>query len=286
VSETLFFVLSSFWAGAVHAATPGHGKTIAAAYIVGARGKPVDAVILGVFVTLSHTTGIILVAVLASLGSSWAAPQRIEAYLALAMGILVVGLGLWLLWTQRDLLAAAMDPHASEGATAGEAEAGTGSKRAALHHHHAHGVAAHGHDHAAGQEDRQVATEAGWHSHGWGTYHAHRIDLVTDGRPKIAVLLALGAAGGLLPDPTALALLLASLSSGRLMLGLATVLVFSLGFASALVAVGVVAAQVGRRVLEWLSGVWAIRVQIATTLLIFGMGVVLTLKAVRQIFPG
>jgi ABC-type nickel/cobalt efflux system permease component RcnA len=37
--EILFFVVSSFWAGAAHAATPGHGKTIAAAYIVGARGK-------------------------------------------------------------------------------------------------------------------------------------------------------------------------------------------------------------------------------------------------------
>jgi nickel/cobalt exporter len=106
--ETLFYVLSSFWVGAVHAATPGHGKTIAAAYIVGARGRPIDAVILGVFVTLSHTTGIVLVGVLASLGSAWLVPQRVEAYLALATGLLVVALGLWMLWTQRDLLAQAM----------------------------------------------------------------------------------------------------------------------------------------------------------------------------------
>ena len=68
MKEVLFYVASSFWAGAVHAATPGHGKTIAAAYLVGARGKPIDAVILGVFVTLSHTSGILLVGVLASLG--------------------------------------------------------------------------------------------------------------------------------------------------------------------------------------------------------------------------
>ena len=66
--EAVFYILSSFWAGAVHAATPGHGKTIAAAYIVGARGRPIDAVILGVFVTLSHVSGIVLVGVLASLG--------------------------------------------------------------------------------------------------------------------------------------------------------------------------------------------------------------------------
>ncbi len=80
MQEAIFYILSSFWTGAVHAATPGHGKTIAAAYIVGARGKPVDAVILGVFVTLSHTSGIVAVGVLASLGSAWLVPQVIEAY--------------------------------------------------------------------------------------------------------------------------------------------------------------------------------------------------------------
>ena len=96
--ELLFFVASSFWAGAAHAATPGHGKTIAAAYIVGARGKPIDALILGIFVTLSHTSGIVLVGVLASLGSTWLRPQRIEAYLAVAVGIVVIVLGLWMLW--------------------------------------------------------------------------------------------------------------------------------------------------------------------------------------------
>src|SRR5207244_2970394 len=102
--ELLFFVVSSFWAGAAHAATPGHGKTIAAAYIVGARGKPVDAVILGVFVTLSHTSGIVLVGILASLGMPGVVPQRIEAWLALLTGLLVIIIGLWTLWTQRELV--------------------------------------------------------------------------------------------------------------------------------------------------------------------------------------
>jgi nickel/cobalt transporter (NicO) family protein len=74
MQPTLFYILSSFWAGAVHAASPGHGKTIAAAYIVGARGRPIDAVILGVFVTLSHVSGIVVVGVLASLGSAWRSP--------------------------------------------------------------------------------------------------------------------------------------------------------------------------------------------------------------------
>src|ERR1700729_1186412 len=131
----IFYILSSFWAGAVHAATPGHGKTIAAAYIVGARGKPIDAVILGIFVTLSHTSGIVLVGVLASLGSTWLHPQRIEAYLAVVVGIMVIVLGLWMLWAQRDLIALAMG------------EPGDETGRAHTHDHVHDGGHDHDHDH-------------------------------------------------------------------------------------------------------------------------------------------
>ena len=257
--EFLFFVASSFWAGAAHAATPGHGKTIAAAYIVGARGKPIDAVILGIFVTLSHTSGIVLVGVLASLGSTWWRPQRIEAYLAVAVGVLVIVLGLWMLWVQRDLVALAMDE-------AGEPGDGT-------NHHHAH-------DHLHGHEHGEPVV---WHSHGFGKVHAHRLDVVAENRPKLPVLLALGIAGGLLPDPAALALLLGALSSGKVMLGLVTVVVFSLGFAATLVVVGIVAAKVGEKVLDWLASIWMVRLQIATSLLIFGMGLVLTIRAVSEL---
>jgi nickel/cobalt exporter len=267
--ELLFFIASSFWAGAAHAATPGHGKTIAAAYIVGARGKPIDAVILGIFVTLSHVSGIVLVGVLASLGSTWLRPQRIEAYLAAAVGILVIVLGLWMLWAQRDLVALAM----------GEAgEPGDGTNRADAHardHGHDHD---HPHNHGHGQHEPVV-----WHSHGFGKVHAHRLDIVAENRPKLPVLLALGVAGGLLPDPAALALLLGALSSGKVMLGLITVLVFSLGFAATLVVVGIVAAKVGEKVLDWLASIWMIRLQIATSLLIIGMGVVLTARAVSEL---
>jgi nickel/cobalt exporter len=106
---------------------------------------------------------------------------------------------------------------------------------------------------------------------------------MTENRPKLPVLLALGIAGGLLPDPAALALLLAALSSGKVLLGLMTVVVFSLGFAATLVVVGIVAAKVGEKVLKWLSSIWMVRVQILTSLLIVGMGVVLTIRAVSEL---
>jgi nickel/cobalt transporter (NicO) family protein len=236
MAEAFFYLASSFWLGALHAATPGHGKTIAASYIVGVRGRPVDALVLGLFVTLSHTSGIVLVAVLATLSSTWLIPQRVEAYLAAGTGCLVIGIGLWMLRSQWGLLSIARGDES--------------------------GVS---------------------HRHGWGPYHTHGIEAVTEARPSLAILLGLGVAGGLLPDPGALAILLAAIASGKLILGLFTVLVFSLGFASVLVAVGLVAVQVGRTLLGWLTSRWVAWVQIGLALVIVAVGLVLTANAARVV---
>src|SRR4029453_2307513 len=104
MTEAIVYLVSSFWLGALHAATPGHGKTIAAAYIVGARGRSTDALGLGIFVTLSPTPGVVLVAVLESLGAAWAVPARVEASLAVATGLVVVGIGLWMVRSQWSVL--------------------------------------------------------------------------------------------------------------------------------------------------------------------------------------
>ncbi len=251
MGEDILYLVTSFWLGAVHAATPGHGKTIAAAYIVGVRGRPVDALVLGIFVTLSHTSGIVLVAVLATAGSTWLIPQQIEAYLAIAAGVLVIGIGCWMLRTQMGLLAVARP-----------------------HHGHPHKEdRPHSHPHEGGPH---------YHSHGWGLVHTHDIESITQVRPKLGALLALGIAGGLLPDPGALAILLAAIGKGKLVLGLLTVIVFSLGFASILVVVGVVAARMGQLILGWLSGRWIAWIQIGAALLILGVGVFLTANAWRS----
>ena len=247
MTDAILYLFSGFWLGALHAATPGHGKTIAAAYIVGARGRPVDAFVLGVFVTLSHTFGIVGVGVLASLGAARVMPARIEAYLAVVTGLLVVGIGLWMVGTQWTMLSAR--PH------------GHGHDELADHEHH--------HD----QEHE--------HRHGWGPAHTHRLDVLADTRPSWTILLGLGVAGGLLPDPGALALLLAAIANGKPVTGLLSVLVFSLGFALVLVAVGLVAARVGQLVLTWLSGRWIVWLQLGTALLILIVGVWLTVNAGR-----
>jgi nickel/cobalt exporter len=272
MGQGLLYLVSSFWLGAVHAATPGHGKTIAASYIVGARGRPVDALVLGIFVTLAHTSGIVFVAVLAMLGSAWLIPQRVEAYLSVGTGILVIGIGLWMFRTQWDLLTVAR-----------AADESLSDRTAGLdaHHHddHAPGDAAH---HKHSQDDAQ-GHDLEYHRHGWGPRHTHNLEAIAQSRPRLAVLLGLGIAGGLLPDPGALAILLAAIASGRLILGLLTVLVFSLGFASVLVVVGVVAARVGQLILLWLTSRWIVWVQIGAALLIVGVGIVLTATAWRTV---
>jgi nickel/cobalt exporter len=280
MAETLVLLVSSFWLGAVHAATPGHGKTIAAAYIVGARGRPVDAVVLGIFVTLSHTSGIVLVAVLASLGSAWLIPHRVEAYLALLTGALVIAIGVWMLVSQRAALRSAGGSSPDPEAAAHIHSHGEGGHEHAHHHPHDHSHPHGGHDHV---HDHAETQELGYHSHGWGQRHTHRLDIVAGNRPSLPVLLGLGIAGGLLPDPGALAILLAAIASGRVILGLFTVVVFSIGFASVLVVVGIVAARVGQIMLTWLQSRWVAWVQSGAALVIVGVGVVLTAVAWRTL---
>ncbi len=263
MTDGIFYLFSGFWLGALHAATPGHGKTIAAAYIVGARGRPVDAFVLGVFVTLSHTLGIVGVAVLASLGAARSVPARTEAYLAIVTGLLVVGIGLWMAGSQSTVLFPHLRGHRHDAS----------GDPAHEHDVHDHGGAPHAHPSDHDHEHH--------HRHGWGPVHTHRLDVFTDTRPSWTILLGLGLAGGLLPDPGALALLLAAIASGKPVTGLLAVLVFSLGFALVLVAVGLVAAHVGQLVLTWLSGRWILWLQLGTALLILAVGVGLTVNAWR-----
>ena len=264
MTDGILYLFSGFWLGALHAATPGHGKTIAAAYIVGARGRPVDAVVLGVFVTLSHTFGIVGVAVLASLGAARLVPARVEAYLAIITGLLVVAIGLWMAGSQWTVLSPRRHDHRHDAMEDPSHDAAT--------HTHADGTT---HTHAPTHDHEHH------HRHGWGLAHTHDLDVFTNTRPSWTILLGLGLAGGLLPDPGALALLLAAIASGRPVTGLLAVLVFSLGFALVLVAVGVVAARVGQIVMTWLSSRWILWLQFATALLILAVGVGLTVNAWR-----
>jgi ABC-type nickel/cobalt efflux system permease component RcnA len=93
-------LLLAFFFGAAHALTPGHGKTLVAAYLVGERGTIWHALFLGLVTTLTHTGVVILLAIIMTLLPSdgqIAFQKWIQGGLGLVMGLLVVSMGFWLL---------------------------------------------------------------------------------------------------------------------------------------------------------------------------------------------
>ena len=81
-----------FW-GAAHALSPGHGKTIITAYLVGRRGTPRHAALLGLVVTLTHTIGVFALGLITLLLSRFIVPEQLYPWLNLVSGLLVVGIG-------------------------------------------------------------------------------------------------------------------------------------------------------------------------------------------------
>ena len=85
-------LVAMFW-GAAHALTPGHGKAIVAGYLIGSRGKPRHAVLLGLIVTGTHTAGVFALGLVTLLLSRFIVPERLYPWLTLASGLLVVAVG-------------------------------------------------------------------------------------------------------------------------------------------------------------------------------------------------
>jgi nickel/cobalt exporter len=88
----LSLLIAAFW-GAAHALTPGHGKAIVAGYLVGTKGRPIDAVLLGGIVTVTHTAGVFALGFITLLLSQFIVPESLYPWLTLASGLLVVGVG-------------------------------------------------------------------------------------------------------------------------------------------------------------------------------------------------
>jgi ABC-type nickel/cobalt efflux system permease component RcnA len=183
--------------GGLHALTPGHGKTLVAAYLIGSRGTVRHAAALGGIVTLTHTASVIAVGLLALLAGQYILPDVLVPALEVGAGLLVVALGARLLrvrWRTRG-------GHHDHG-----------------HHHHDHD-----HDHRH-------------HDHHYDDHHHHHIP-PTNVRP--GDLLAMGVSGGLVPCPEALGVMLIAIGLGRIGLGLALIVAFSLGLAAVLIAIGI-----------------------------------------------
>ena len=90
----LLALLAALGWGAMHAMSPGHGKTLVAAYLVGAHGTARHALFLGLTTTITHTAGVFALGFVTLALSRYILPEHLYPWLSAASGILVVLIGL------------------------------------------------------------------------------------------------------------------------------------------------------------------------------------------------
>jgi len=258
--------------GASHAVLPGHGKTVMAAYIAGRQGSVGDAVVVGATVTGTHTGGVLALGAALTLSSSLAG-ESVLGWLGVTSGLLIAVLGVGLLRSAVRHRGTGLFGH---GHTHGYDLDGRGHTHDHDHHHHHDG---HHHDHAPAVQPAQLGVTTdrralsrsavlvgagGGRSAGPppdlvgasmtsappppGPVAAHGADTPA---PRRAVsrrgLIGMGVAGGLVPSPSALIILLSAIALGRTWFGIVLVLAYGLGMAATLTAAGLVLVTVRDR---------------------------------------
>ena len=255
IGVALFGLLIAVLLGGLHALSPGHGKAVVAAYLVGSRGTARHAAFLGLTVTITHTAGVFALGVVTLLASQYVVPEQLFPVLSLLSGVIVVTIGASLLIRR---VRTAIGPHSHD-------------------HAHGHDEHRHGRDHDHTGDPRVP------HSHG-GRLHSHQPPGANGSPVTWRSLLALGISGGILPCPSALVVLLAAISLHRVGYGLLLVIAFSAGLAGVLTAVGLVFVYAGR-LLKSTSGFgWLTRVlPVLSALVITCAGVAICYQALDQV---
>ncbi|MEV4508217.1 hypothetical protein AB0K00_04585 [Dactylosporangium sp. NPDC049525] len=288
----LLAVLLALTLGAAHAALPGHGKTVMAAYLAGRQGRPRDALTVGATVTLTHTGGVLLLGLLLTTAAGLAG-ETVLGWLGVTSGVLVAAIGLSMLLS-RHRGAAHSHAHGPHGHTHGplghtHSHAPTTPDHSHSHapttpdhsHPHSHDHSPghspspdHSHDHDHDHDHMRDHDHDHDHSHGndhdddHGHDHSHDKDHDHDhghghdhdqnqdhghdhghevGRPSRLAVVGMGIAGGLVPSPSALVVLLGAVALGRTWFGVLLVLAYGFGMAGTLTAAGLLLIKIRDR---------------------------------------
>ena len=279
----------SFVFGGLHALTPGHGKAIVAAYLVGSKGRVIDAVFLGLVVTFTHTFSVIALGIVMLIAQEFA-PEDIVPWLSLFSGALIVGIGAWLLTkNMKQYYSGGTHSH-----THGHGHSHDHSHEHDPPHDHDHDPghdADHDHDHDhphADDHDHSHDDDHGHsHNHGDGHTHSHggrTHSHVRSERTGFLGLLSLGISGGIVPCVDALIGLLFAISLNKLVWGLIILCAFSLGLAAVLVAIGIVMV-LAKPVIERFTGegIWLQRLPIISAAVVILLGAILAFKALNDV---
>ena len=244
-------MLVSLVLGAVHALSPGHGKSLVVASLMGSRGSLPRACGLAITVAVTHTASVLVLALVVALANASLLPGQLTPFITLGVAILTVAFGI-------DLTRRAVRARASGGVPDHDHD-----------HDHDHGAS---HDHGAALIPHR---HGGRHSPG-----PRGFDL------SWRYTLSVGVLGGLVPNATALVVVLMAGTLGQVQTGILVVVCYGVGIASVLAAIGAGSIVLRRRGREAPAG----RLQrlvallpLASGLLVVAVGVVLSLQAAMSL---
>jgi ABC-type nickel/cobalt efflux system permease component RcnA len=255
----LFGLIMAAGMGAMHALSPGHGKTMVAAYLIGTKGTVRDAIVLGSTVTLTHVGSVMVLGFVTLSLSEYILPHQLYPWLGTVSGMMIACIGLW-------MLVKGLKNHSHSQTHPGH------------HHHDNHGHTHHGHedhDHIHDDaNDHHVHHHDDHEDHHHG--HSHTHSHLPKGGVNLSSIIALGISGGMVPCPSALVILLAAISMHRILLGLGLIFAFSLGLASVLIIIGILMVKSTWLIKKTRNGNRLLRilpVVSATAIVVIGMGI-------------
>ncbi len=291
LSPTIVFfaIFVSLIAGASHALSPGHGKTVVAAYLVGSRGTVLHAIFLGIVVTLTHVSSVLALGAITLFFSQYILPETLYPIIEALSGALIIFIGGMIFFRRygayqaKKVLLSLNKPddhdHSHDHDHHHEHENHEHhSHENHSHEHHSHEHNSHDHDHHAHEHHNHDHHSHAGHGHGPHT-HTHEIPADANWRD----LLILGVTGGIVPCPTALVVLLGAIGLHRPIFGMLLILFFSLGLSSVLIAIGITMVSAKHLLDKYFKGdqsfTW---LQIASPILVTLLGFVILLRGLHS----
>lgn len=274
---TLLLALAvSFIWGAMHALTPGHGKTIVGAYLVGSRGTMKHALYLGLTTTITHTLGVFTLGLVTLFAAQYIVPESLYPWMSLLSGLFVMGIGVNLFLSRvrsSGIQLSGLKVNITNRAFAPVLERTQVGRIGHTHKYILNASSTHPHVHRHADHEHHGYT----HEH---EDHSHMPPESITWRS----LLALGVSGGLLPCPSALVVLLGAIALNKIGFGLLLVLVFSLGLAATLTAIGMLFIYAGRVFERFPSQGWLVRfAPMLSALFVSALGAAIIWKALADI---